>query len=44
MKTGVIDVGGGLRGSYAVGIFDYCMEHQIYFNLGIGISAGAKIE
>lgn len=41
MKTGVIDVGGGLRGIYAVGIFDYCMDHQIHFDLGIGISAGS---
>lgn len=41
MKTGVIDVGGGLRGIYAVGIFDYCMDPQIHFDLGIGISAGS---
>ena len=41
MKTGVIDVGGGLRGIYAVGIFDYCMDHDIHFDLGIGISAGS---
>ena len=41
MKIGVIDVGGGLRGIYAVGIFDYCMDHQIHFDLGIGISAGS---
>ena len=41
MKTGVIDVGGGLRGIYAVGIFDYCMDHNIHFGLGIGISAGS---
>lgn len=44
MKTGVIDVGGGLRGIYVVGIFDYCMDHNIHFDLGIGISVGsAKI-
>ena len=41
MKAGVIDVGGGLRGIYAVGIFDYCMDHNIHFDLGIGISAGS---
>lgn len=41
MKTGVIDVGGGLRGIYAVGIFDYCMEHGIKFDLAIGVSAGS---
>lgn len=41
MKTGVIDVGGGLSGIYAVGIFDYCMDHNIHFDLGIGISVGS---
>lgn len=41
MKTGVIDVGGGLRGIYAAGVFDYCMDHGIRFDLGIGISAGS---
>lgn len=41
MKTGVIDVGGGLRGIYAVGVLDYCMDQQIHFDLGIGVSAGS---
>lgn len=41
MKTGVIDVGGGLRGIYAAGVLDYCMEQNIKFDLGIGISAGS---
>ena len=41
MKTGVIDVGGGLRGIYAAGVLDYCMEQDIRFDLGIGISAGS---
>lgn len=41
MKTCVIDVGGGLRGIYAVGVFDYLMENQITFDQGIGISAGS---
>lgn len=41
MKTGVIDVGGGLRGIYAAGVFDYCMDHAIQFDYGIGISAGS---
>ncbi|WP_330656440.1 hypothetical protein [Acutalibacter muris] len=41
MKTGVIDVGGGLRGIYAVGVPDYCMDCGIQFDLGIGISAGS---
>ena len=41
MKTGVVDVGGGLRGIYAVGVLDYCMDHNIRFDLGIGVSAGS---
>lgn len=41
MKTGVVDVGGGLRGIYAVGVLDYCMDNGIRFDLGIGVSAGS---
>lgn len=41
IKTGVIDVGGGFRGIYAVGVFDYCMDQKISFDLGIGISVGS---
>ncbi|MCD7803787.1 MAG: patatin family protein [Oscillospiraceae bacterium] len=41
MKTGIVDVGGGMRGIYACGVMDYCMEHGINFDLGIGVSAGA---
>ncbi len=41
MKTGIVDVGGGMRGIYACGVMDYCLEHKINFNLGIGVSAGA---
>lgn len=41
MKLGVIDVGGGLRGIYAVGVLDYCMDHAIHFDIGIGVSAGS---
>ncbi len=41
MKTGVIDVGGGLRGIYAAGVLDYCMDQGIRFDLGIGVSAGS---
>lgn len=41
MKTGVVDVGGGLRGIYAAGILDYCMDCNIKFDLGIGVSAGS---
>lgn len=41
MKIGVIDVGGGLRGSFGAGVLDYCMEQGIRFDFGIGVSAGA---
>lgn len=41
MKTGVIDVGGGFRGIYAVGVLDYCIDQEISFDLAIGISAGS---
>lgn len=41
MKTGVVDVGGGLRGIYAVGVLDYCMDKGIRFDIGIGVSAGS---
>lgn len=41
IKTGIIDVGGGLRGIYAAGVLDYCMDQKIKFDLGIGISAGS---
>lgn len=40
-KIGVVDVGGGLRGIYAAGVFDYCMDQKIHFDLGIGVSAGS---
>lgn len=41
MKIGVVDVGGGLRGIYAVGVLDYCMDRGIQFDMGIGVSAGS---
>lgn len=34
-------MGGGLRGVYAAGIFDYCLDMGIRFDLGIGVSAGS---
>ena len=39
-KIGVVDVGGGFRGIYAAGVLDYCMHKGIWFDLGIGVSAG----
>lgn len=39
--TGVVDVGGGLRGIYGAGVFDYCLDHGINFDYCIGVSAGS---
>lgn len=41
MKTGVIDAGGGLRGIYGCGVLDCCMEHNVKFDVCIGVSAGS---
>ena len=41
MKTGIIDVGGGLRGIYAAGILDTCMKQNVKFDCCIGVSAGS---
>lgn len=41
MKVGVIDVGGGMRGIYAAGVFDTCLEQGVVFDYCIGISAGS---
>ena len=40
-KIGIVDVGGGLRGVYAAGVLDYCLDNNIQFDLGIGVSAGS---
>lgn len=39
--VGVIDCGGGMRGVYTSGIYDYFLDNGIKFNYGIGVSAGA---
>ena len=41
MKTGLVDVGGGLRGIYAAGVMDRFLDDGITFDLGIGVSAGS---
>ena len=41
MKTAVIDMGGGMRGIYAAGVLDRCMEEDIRFDVCIGVSAGS---
>lgn len=40
-KVAVIDVGGGYRGIYNAGIFDYCLDNDINFDIGFGVSAGS---
>lgn len=40
-QIGVVDAGGGYRGIYAAGVLDYCLDHGIRFDLGIGVSAGS---
>lgn len=39
--TGIIDVGGGLRGIYGAGVLDRCMDDGIRFDVCIGVSAGS---
>ena len=41
MKTGVIDVGGGLRGIYGAGVLDRCLDDGVSFDVGVGVSAGS---
>lgn len=41
MKTGVIDVGGGLRDIYGAGVLDYCLGENIPFDYCLGVSAGS---
>lgn len=41
MKIGIIDVGGGMRDIFGAGVFDACLENNITFDLGIGVSAGS---
>lgn len=41
MKLGVIDVGGGMRGMYATGVLDRCLDEKIRFDYCIGVSAGS---
>ncbi len=40
-KTGIVDVGGGTRGIYGAGVFDYLMDHDIHFDYAVGVSAGS---
>ena len=41
MRTAVVDVSGGLRGVYATGVLDRCVEEGVRFDAGVGVSAGS---
>ncbi len=41
MKTGLVMEGGAMRGMFTSGVIDVLMEHDIEFDGGIGVSAGA---
>lgn len=41
MKTGLVLEGGGMRGIYTVGVLDVLMEHDLYPDYIVGVSAGA---
>lgn len=40
-KLGLVLEGGGMRGVYTMGVLDYFMEHDLYTDGVIGVSAGA---
>lgn len=40
-KTGIIDIGGGMRAIYAAGVLEYCLGNGITFDMGIGVSSGS---
>ena len=37
---GIIDVGGGMKGIYSSGLYDYLMDKGIYFDYNLGVSSG----
>ena len=40
-NTGLVLEGGGMRGVFTSGVLDYLLDHRIYFNYAVGVSAGA---
>lgn len=42
MKFGIIDLGGGMRGTYSTGVLEYCAKNNIKFDCCIGVSAGSS--
>ena len=41
MKIGIIDIGGGTKGVYSAGLYDYLIDRHITFDYYLGVSAGA---
>ena len=39
--VGIIDVGGGMRGNYTAGIYDYLLDNSIDIEYCLGVSAGS---
>lgn len=39
--TGIVDVGGGMRGAFSAGLYDRFLEEGIHFDLCVGVSAGS---
>ena len=39
--VGIVDVGGGLRGNYTAGIYDYLLDNSIDIEYCLGVSAGS---
>ena len=39
--VGIIDIGGGLRGIYTSGIYDYLLDNNIKINYCLGVSSGS---
>ncbi len=39
--TGLVLEGGGMRGAFTCGVLDYMLDHNIRFEYGVGVSAGA---
>ena len=39
--VGIIDVGGGMRGIYTAGVYDYLLDHHISIDYCLGVSAGS---
>ena len=40
-QTGLVLEGGEMRGVFTSGVLDYLLDHHIYFNYAVGVSAGA---